>query len=136
MGAYDYFDHDADIGIIGRGESIETAFTSAAEAMFAIMGTNACSDPSERVDIAFAEPDPELALVQWLNLLLAEAASRRLLLYRFRLTHHGREWKGSAQGCPLNMLDARGTEVKGATLTMLSVSQNAGTWEARCVVDV
>jgi SHS2 domain-containing protein len=136
MGAYDYFDHDADIGIIGRGDSIETAFVSAAEAMFAIMGTNTCSDASEHVAIAFSEQDPELALVQWLNLLLAEAASRRLLFYRFFLAHHGQAWKGSAEGCPLSTLEVRGTEVKGATLTMLSVSQSAGTWEARCVVDV
>ena len=32
-----YFDHEADIGIIGRGKSIEQAFCHAAHAMFAIM---------------------------------------------------------------------------------------------------
>jgi SHS2 domain-containing protein len=30
----------------------------------------------------------------------------------------------------------RGTEVKGATLTMLSVRRADGGWEARCVIDV
>ncbi|MDE2366260.1 MAG: archease, partial [Betaproteobacteria bacterium] len=30
----------------------------------------------------------------------------------------------------------RGVEVKGATLTMLSVKQAGAIWEARCVVDV
>jgi SHS2 domain-containing protein len=30
----------------------------------------------------------------------------------------------------------RGVEVKGATLTMLSVKQVEAGWEARCVVDV
>ncbi len=34
---YDYFDHDADIGIVGRGETAQAAFVAAAEAMFAIM---------------------------------------------------------------------------------------------------
>ena len=30
----------------------------------------------------------------------------------------------------------RGVDVKGATLTMLSVAPTDGGWEARCVVDV
>ena len=32
-----YFDHEADIGIIGRGKTIEQAFINTAEALFAIM---------------------------------------------------------------------------------------------------
>ena len=32
-----YFEHGADIGIVGRGERIEEAFEHAAAAMFAIM---------------------------------------------------------------------------------------------------
>ncbi len=37
MEQYGYFEHDADIGIIGRGATPEAAFESAAEAVFAIM---------------------------------------------------------------------------------------------------
>ena len=136
MGTYDYFDHDADIGIIGRGKSIEAAFISAAGAMFAIMGTVTCADASETVGITFEERDVELALVQWLNLLLAEASSRRLLFFGFSLKHEGAEWTGTAKGCHVSALESRGPEVKGATLTMLSVSHTAVEWEARCVVDV
>ena len=32
-----YFEHDADMGIIGRGASIEGAFENAAAAVFAMM---------------------------------------------------------------------------------------------------
>lgn len=136
MDTYDYFDHDADIGIIGRGESLEAAFVNAAEAMFAVMGEMACKNDMQRVEIAFEETDSELALVQWLNNLLAEAQSRQLHFIRFTLAQSGVSWRGTAWGCPLETLEARGTEVKGATLTMLSVSQTGAGWEARCVIDV
>ena len=136
METFDYFDHDADIGIIGRGRSVEAAFVSAAEAMFAVMGCSPSLACDARVDVVFEEEDRELALVQWLNLLLAEAASRQLLFCRFRLERRGARWEGTAWGIPIALVDARGTEVKGATLTMLSVAEGATGWEARCVVDV
>jgi len=77
-----------------------------------------------------------LALVEWLNRLLAEARCSRLALRRFALRREGLRWLGEAWGQRWNDHLARGTEVKGATLTMLSVRQTAGQWEARCVVDV
>ena len=136
MDTFDYFDHDADIGIIGRGRSVEAAFVSAAEAVFAVMGCTPSLPCEVRVDIVFEEEDRELALVQWLNLLLSEASSRQLLFCRFRLERRDAQWEGTAWGCPIGSVGARGTEVKGATLTMLSVTEGASGWEARCVVDV
>jgi hypothetical protein len=67
-GTYSYFDHDADIGIIGCGGTLEQAFESAAHAMFSIMSDIARlrSDITAQVD--FEEADVELALVTWLNL--------------------------------------------------------------------
>jgi SHS2 domain-containing protein len=35
--SYDYFDHDADVGIIGRGPTATAAFEAAADATFALM---------------------------------------------------------------------------------------------------
>ncbi|MGZ5662035.1 MAG: archease, partial [Usitatibacter sp.] len=48
----------------------------------------------------------------------------------------GPRWLGEAWGEPWREGLERGTEVKGATLTMLSVKRAGGLWEARCVVDV
>jgi len=131
-----YFEHDADIGVIGRGPSIEAALVAAAEATFAIMADLGAVRPREKIVVAFDESDPEYALVRWLNELLAEARSRGLALGRFRLAHAGDAWRGEAEGEPWRDDLVRGTEVKGATLTMLSVKNAAGGWEARCVVDV
>lgn len=133
---FDYFEHDADIGVVGRGATPEQAFEGAAGAMFAIMADAAQIRPLVRIAFDFSEEDLELALVTWLNRLLAEARQSGLILGRFHLEHGGDLWLGEAWGAPWDSSMTRGTEVKGATLTMLRVKQIDGVWEARCVVDV
>lgn len=131
-----YFDHDADIGIIGRGDTLEGCLESAARATFAVMIDPSRVELQREVQVEFEEADPEFALVAWLNGLLAAAREEGLALGRFRLRRRGDHWSGTAWGRPWSRDEDRGTEVKGATLTMLSVTQSDGEWEARCVVDV
>lgn len=133
---YDYFDHDADTGVIGRGETLAEAFVHAAEATFALMSDTDAVQPVERVDVEFTEADPELALVTWLNLLLAHASARGLALGQFALAQDGVQWCGSASGERWRDGLTRGTQVKGATLTALHVARQGDGWEARCVVDL
>jgi SHS2 domain-containing protein len=133
---YGYFDHDADIGIIGRGSSLEEAFESAAVAMFAIMADVDVLDFHELIEVKFEEDDNEFALIEWLNTLLALAHMKHLVLGRFELQREGTSWRGKAWGDKWKKDLERGTEVKGATLTMLSVQEKEDHWEARCVVDV
>jgi SHS2 domain-containing protein len=131
-----YFEHGADMGIVGRGTHVEEAFENAAAAVFAMMTNLAQVAAQESVVIEFEEADPELALVTWLNLLLGQARSRALIFGRFRLRRDGARWSGTAEGEPWRAGMERGVEVKGATLTSLAVTQQGGIWEARCVVDV
>jgi SHS2 domain-containing protein len=133
---YGYFPHDADIGVIGRGRTLAAAFVAAAAGMFAVMAELASVRPVREVSIAFEEPDRELALVRWLNALLAESRISGLAFGRFALRREGDRWVGNAWGEPWKLDAERGVEVKGATLTMLSVEQVDGEWETRCVVDV
>jgi len=133
---YAYFEHGADIGIVGRGERIEEAFEQAATAMFAVMADPERISPEVSVTIEFEEADAELALVTWLNQLLGQARSRALIFGRFRLCRDGANWSGTAEGEPWRAGLERGVEVKGATLTGLAVTERGGIWEARCVVDV
>lgn len=134
--SYDFFDHDADVGITGRGATLEAAFEAAAEAVFSIMADLGTLGRESHVTFAFDENDVELALVTWLNRLLAEARSRGLMLSDFKLARDGDRWHGEAWGAPWGRHAIGGVEVKGATLTMLSVKESDGQWEARCVVDV
>lgn len=136
LNAYAYFDHGADIGLVGRGPTLEAAFEAAAAATFAIMVDLSAVRPATAVRFTFEEADVELALVTWLNRLLAEARAADLVLGRFRVHRHGAHWSGEGWGEPWRADLERGVEVKGATLTMLAVRRGAGGWEARCVVDV
>jgi SHS2 domain-containing protein len=131
-----YFEHGADIGVIGRGPTVEAAFEAAAAATFAIQNDPAQVRPLLAVEVDFEEPDLELALVQWINALLSAARRERVAFCEFSLRRAGDRWTGFARGEPWRDDLERGTEVKGATLTALSVRRAGPGWEARCVVDV
>lgn len=131
-----YFEHDADIGVVGRGATLEEAFEAAARATFAIMTDITAVQPVESVTLEFEEADRELALVRWLNLLIGLAREGGLVFGRFWIERDGVIWRGGASGEPWRPELERGVEVKGATLTMLEVKETAAGWEARCVVDV
>lgn len=133
---YRYFDHEADIGIEAAGGTLEEAFRNAALATFAIMAEPATVIPERRVEVAFAEADVEYALVTWLNQLLAQARLHGLVFCAYELERDGERWRGAAWGMPWQPGADRGTEVKGATLTMLKVEQTPEGWRVRCVVDV
>ncbi len=135
MDAPSYFEHDADIGVIGRGPTPEAAFESAARAVFAIMAPGA-RDGAREVQAGFEEADLELALVRWINALLAGAKVDGLALARFELSRDRDHWSGKAWGEPWSADLERGVEVKGATLTELRVARSGDGWDARCVVDV
>ena len=131
-----YFDHDADVGVIGRGATVEEAFEAAARSTYALMTDIRAVRDERSVSLEFEEADVELALVRWLNLLLGLSHEEGLIFGRFWLERDGVRWRGGAGGEPWRPELERGVEVKGATLTMLQVRQSKDGWEARCVVDV
>jgi len=133
---FDYFEHDADVGVVGRGATLERAFVSGAQAVFSLITRLDDVQPRERVDVEFEEADAEFAFVTWINLLLARAQENGLVLGKFELERDGDRWRGRAWGEPWRADMERGIDVKGATLTMLSVARADGGWEARCIVDV
>ena len=131
-----YFDHDADIGIMGKGKSIEEAFIQAAYSTFAIMVDLNKIEPQHKVKINFEESQLEFALITWLNTLISQARIHGLIFSEFSLKKIGNHWQGEAFGSPWPKGIDRGTEVKGATLTGLSVKLIHDDWEAKCIVDV
>ena len=83
-------------------------------------------------------PDPEILLADWLNALVFEMATRRMLFSRFDVQiEHGR-LTASAHGERVDVARHQpAAEVKGATLSELEVACDAeGNWHAQCIVDV
>ena len=83
-------------------------------------------------------PDDELLLVNWLNALVYEMATRKMLFSRYEVHINGNRLVGKAWGEPMDESKHElGVEIKGATCTELKAAQDAeGTWVAQCVVDV
>jgi SHS2 domain-containing protein len=129
------FSHDDDLGIVGRGASIEAAFVAAAEATFGLMTDIPAVVRLRSLSISFDEPELERALPTWLNTLLAEARATGLALGRFHLRREGTRWIGAAWGEPWRPEIVRGMDVRSAASVMISVKQTAGGWEARCLID-
>ena len=83
-------------------------------------------------------PDDDLLLVEWLNALIYEMATRDLLFGRFAVTLHDHVLDAKVWGQSLDRERHQpSVEVKAVTYTELSMAQREdGTWVAQCVVDV
>jgi tRNA nucleotidyltransferase (CCA-adding enzyme) len=135
---WEHFAHGSDVGVRGVGPSKEEAFEQAALALTAVIADLQAVEPKEEVEITCEAPDDELLLVDWLNALVYEMATRKLLFGRFRVQLNGHRLDGRARGERIDVARHQpAVEVKGATLTCLRVGREAdGSWAAQCVVDV
>lgn len=133
-----HFSHDADIGVRGTGTTVVEAFEQAAQALTAVVAPLETVEARERVEIAVQNDDLELLFVDWLNAIIYEMATRRMLFRRFEVQMDDGRLTGCAWGEPVDR--ARhdpAVEIKGATLTGLEVTRcDDGLWEAQCIVDV
>jgi SHS2 domain-containing protein len=135
---WEHFAHDADVGVRGIAPSVHEAFEQAALALTAVVTDPALVMPTEPVEIACVAPDRELLLADWLNALVYEMATRRMLFARFQVAIEGLRLVATAWGERVEVARHRpAAEVKGATYTELAVRQEpGGAWLAQCVVDV
>ena len=134
---WEHYEHGADIGVRGFGASKGEAFEQAALALTAVIAEPAAVRPLERVALECEAPDDELLLAEWLNALVYEMATRRMLFSRFAVRLEGTRLAAQAWGEPLDAARHHpAVEVKGATYTSLRVAPEDGEWVAQTVVDV
>lgn len=136
---WEHFEHRADIGIRGFGSTPEAAFEQAALALVAVITDPArieARDPA--VEVECEGPTLELLLFDWLNRLIYEMDTRRMLFSEFTVEISGEYLRGKARGEPLDWTRHEpAVEVKAATFEMLAVRRREdGLWVAECVVDV
>lgn len=135
---WEHFEHRADIGIRGFGATKEQAFEQAAVALTAVITEPEKVDPQQEVKITLRICEDETLLVDWLNRLVYEMSTRKMLFGRFEVRIDKQHLNAAAWGEKTNVKKHQPTvEVKAATYTALSVQQQQdGTWVAQCVVDV
>ena len=135
---WEHLPHGADITICGFGGSEAAAFEQAALALTAVVTEPSGVGAVTAVEIACEAPDDELLLVEWLNDLIYEMATRSMLFGRFEVHIVGHQLNATAWGETIDIARHElGVEVKGATCTNLKVArESSGQWRAQCVVDV
>jgi len=135
---WEHFPHQADVGVRGFAGTLEGAFEQVACAMTAVVTELERVNPVTAVSIRCSAPDRELLLFDWLNALIYEMATRRMLFSQFAVDIGDGELQATARGeaVDIERHEPR-VEIKGATFTELRVTQDAdGRWRAQCIVDV
>jgi tRNA nucleotidyltransferase (CCA-adding enzyme) len=122
----------------GIGRTLEEAFEQAALALTAIVLEPEAVEATSAIEVSCEAPDDELLLVDWLNALIYEMATRRYLFGRFAVKIEGGRLTATAWGQPIGLAHQElALEPKGATYTALSIRQHDDDgWTAECVVDV
>ena len=135
---WEHYEHGADIGVRGFGATKASAFEQAALALTAVLVDPGAVEAHERVSLACEAPDDELLFAEWLNALVYEMATRKMLFARFRVRIDGTRLTAEIWGEQTDVARHHpAVEVKGATYTTLHVGQDKdGTWIAQTVVDV
>lgn len=135
---WQHFEHEADIGVRGYGDTVDQAFEQTALAMTAVVTEPDGVQALEMIPIEVSAPDMECLLVDWLNSLVYEMATRRMLFSRFEVEIQDLRLRARAYGEKVDRKRHEpAVEIKGATYTMLRVErQENGRWMAQCVVDV
>lgn len=135
---WEHFFHMADIGVRGRGQTLQEAFEQTALALTAVITEPERIKPQQAIDISCSAPDHEFLLVDWLNAIIFEMATRKMLFSRYEVSLQDHQLTARAWGENIDIARHQPTvEIKGATYTELKVTEEAdGNWLAQCVVDV
>jgi len=135
---WQHFDHDADIGVRGIGSTQAQAFEQAALALSAVVTPLEEISARHPVQIECNGDDMETLLVDWLNAVIYEMATRSMLFRQYDVHIENDKLVGTAWGETIDVQRHQpAVEVKGATYTALQVAQIAdGQWVAETVVDV
>jgi len=134
---WENFPHDADVGVRGFGHTVAEAFEQAALALTKVV-TDTAVESTVLVEVSCDAADIELLFVEWLNAIIYEMATRRMLFGRFEVEIAGMHLNGRLFGERIDVKrHAPACEPKGATYTALRVAKGSdGRWSAARVVDV
>ena len=140
MGAssWEHFEHDADIGLRATAASREEVFELMGAALTALITEPLSVNAVDTVRVSCAAPENALLLVDWLNALVYEMATRRMLFCQWHVELEDHTLNAVVAGETVDRSRHRPVvEVKGATYTGLSFDKDSdGNWRAQCVVDV
>lgn len=142
MPKYEQFEHKADVGIRGFGQTIEEAFENGAKSMFNLMVNLEKVEKKKEVKIECQAQNLEELFVEWLNNLLTETGIKNLIFSDFLVKEikkddSGFRLFGLAKGEEINPEKHQTKiEVKAATYSQLKVEKKGNQYMVQTIVDV
>ena len=134
---WEHFEHKADIGIRGYGNTMAEAFAQAAIALTAVITDLALINATTDIQLSCSDEDEDTLLYDWLNTLIYEMATRKMLFSQFEISIDAGKLNATVSGEAIDIEKHQpAVEIKGATYTELAVYNKDGQWVAQCVVDV
>ncbi len=135
---WQHLEHGADIGVRGYGRSLAEAFEQAALALSAVVTDLAAIATRQVVTVECEADADDLLLLDWLNEVIYQMATRRMLFGRYEIRIDDHRLEARLYGEPVDRERHQpAVEIKGATFTELRVSRGAaGEWIAQCIIDV
>ena len=138
MGGFEYLDHTADLGVVGRGRDLAEALAWIATGMFSYMVDLETVAPRGTMHVSLTSLDQEALAADWLNELLFRHEVDGFLPKEFRITV-GESGTALEAWCFGEIADPQRHQVrsavKAATRHALQVSHD-GEWRIQVVLDI
>ncbi len=139
--AFEYLEHEADVGILANADTLGQAFEEGAKAMFNQMVDIARVKPAKKIEVSVSADSVDSLFVEFLNALLAKVDTEGMVFSRFRVhidaSKKECKLKAEAWGERLNPEGHNvKTEVKAATYSGLKCWTDSGKHHVQCVLDI
>ena len=138
---YKYLEHEADVGILAIGDSLEHAFVEGAKAMFNVMVDIEGVKAGKDIQIECNAKDIPALFVEWLNELINKRDVEDMFFSDFEVmidkAEHNYFLTGKAKGETINLRTHKvKTEVKAATYSGLKYEEKDNKHKLQCVLDI
>ncbi|MBT8762787.1 archease [Desulfohalobiaceae bacterium Ax17] len=135
---WDHFYHQADIGIIGAGPTVSSAFAQAGLALTAVITELDKVRPVQEKEISIEAPELDILFFDYINEIIFLISTQGMLFSEYTVKIENLSLEATIKGEPIDVQKhAPAVEVKGATFSGLKVfKNNQGFWVAKCIVDV
>ncbi|MFA5255839.1 MAG: archease [Candidatus Omnitrophota bacterium] len=135
---YEQFSHTADIGVRVFGNTLKELFENAAFAMFDILADLDGLKGEITQDFELTAPNHEELLVSWLDELLYNFYSKKIIFYRFEVVELSEDMlRARAFGRSVSENRNRlKTEIKAATYYNLKIIKRDDYYEVDIIFDV
>ena len=138
---FELLEHEADVGVLGIGDTVEESFQEGAKALFEVMADLSAIEVQEEVKVECDAPQLDSLFVEFLYELIAQRDIKEMLFSEFSVKIEKQEndykFHGTAKGESINKEKHNlKIEVKAATYHGMKYELKDNKHYVQCVVDI